>query len=1058
MTVSTANEWARPTVFSGNKVRQLLVPVCNQMTIHDGELLEVAGPYGSWPAHRGPLAGSDGPLTAVLPVIKQSRIRLGWAGNRALTAPSDVLASYQGSIGFRPHEDPHSLRRPQIAALHSIVGYQSSGLTDPALVIMPTGTGKTETMLAWMVAARPEKLLVVVPTTALRNQIAEKFETLGILQRERIVAHTALRPCVGRLEHGFSDPDDARGFLAASNVVVATPNSILACDAESKSILLDSCTHLVVDEAHHAPAPMWSSVIRAFADRPVLLFTATPFRTDGRSLPGRTIFRFPLREAQREKYFSKIDFTSIVALEDSDEELARAAIARLKKDLDKGLDHILLARVKTQAQAEVVHAIYSRLGPQYTPRLVHDRVAPQKTKEALAALRAGASRIVVCVNMLGEGYDLPTLKIAAIHETHKSLSPTIQLIGRIARTESPTPVGTASVFVSQDPEAALSPLRTLLREDPDWDKVLSNITDRAAERAVEISEFDAAFTLTPSQVPVGLLEPKMSAIAFRTDASDWEPDNAAIMYGEDILDGVVSVSSRDDVAWFILEAQGDLRWGDVPGLQPVSYTLVIMYFDRDNGLLFIHGSDTKKKYIKLAEAVLDQAPDQIRGLDPFRVFARLDRLIPTNMGLLDARDRDKRFSMFVGSDIGFALSEAEREHKTNTHVAARAFDDGERVTIAAALSGRFWSMQTATGLSEWRDWCKRQASKLIDKSVDVRTLFGDMIIPVDVKERPPWPLLALEWPWELYLGTGAAQRARFKDATYLLTDVGFQVDDYSDTGPFRFSVVSPEWTVPYTATVGDTGLHYQAVHDDVDVISRGGKLKPLSEWFNDNKPTLFLGSDRLITGDDRLLEPRTDIAPYDKDKFTVIDWGTTNIRVESQGVDRRQDSIQAHMSRYLQQSQQFDVLIDDDRAGEAADLVGLRIDRDQLLVTLVHCKYSSEDTAGGRLKDIYEVCGQAIRGARWRNQCAEPLLKHLDRRTQDYYRTHRKQPYEVGDRAVLLSLRERALLLRPRFVTIVAQPGLSKKKTSDEQLRVIAAAASYVQAVTKGAFVVMCSE
>ncbi|MBE5492943.1 hypothetical protein E3G44_000407 [Mycobacteroides abscessus] len=37
-------------------------------------------------------------------------------------------------------------------------------------------------------------------------------------------------------------------------------------------------------------------------------------------------------------------------------------------------------------------------------------------------------------------------------------------------------------------------------------------------------------------------------------------------------------------------------------------------------------------------------------------------------------------------------------------------------------------------------------------------------------------------------------------------------------------VVSPEWTVPYTATVGDSGLHYQAVHDDVDIISRGGKL------------------------------------------------------------------------------------------------------------------------------------------------------------------------------------------------------------------------------------------
>ncbi|AMU46041.1 hypothetical protein DDK00_20205 [Mycobacteroides abscessus] len=32
-------------------------------------------------------------------------------------------------------------------------------------------------------------------------------------------------------------------------------------------------------------------------------------------------------------------------------------------------------------------------------------------------------------------------------------------------------------------------------------------------------------------------------------------------------------------------------------------------------------------------------------------------------------------------------------------------------------------------------------------------------------------------------------------------------------------MVSPEWTVPYTATVADSGLHYQAVHDDVDILN-----------------------------------------------------------------------------------------------------------------------------------------------------------------------------------------------------------------------------------------------
>ncbi|MGH3761696.1 DEAD/DEAH box helicase family protein [Actinophytocola sp.] len=46
------------------------------------------------------------------------------------------------------------MRRPQIGALHSIVGYWSYGLEAPGIVVMPTGTGKTETMIASRCPAR----------------------------------------------------------------------------------------------------------------------------------------------------------------------------------------------------------------------------------------------------------------------------------------------------------------------------------------------------------------------------------------------------------------------------------------------------------------------------------------------------------------------------------------------------------------------------------------------------------------------------------------------------------------------------------------------------------------------------------------------------------------------------------------------------------------------------------------------------------------------------------------------------------------------------------------
>jgi hypothetical protein len=72
------------------------------------------------------------------------------------------------------------LRSPQIGALHALLAHWTVTV-EPATIVMPTGTGKTETMLAMLIATRPERLLVVVPTDPLREQVAEKFLGLGVL-------------------------------------------------------------------------------------------------------------------------------------------------------------------------------------------------------------------------------------------------------------------------------------------------------------------------------------------------------------------------------------------------------------------------------------------------------------------------------------------------------------------------------------------------------------------------------------------------------------------------------------------------------------------------------------------------------------------------------------------------------------------------------------------------------------------------------------------------------------------------------------------------------------
>ena len=73
----------------------------------------------------------------------------------------------------------------------------------PGTVVMPTGTGNTEAMLSVLVLAGCPKLLVVVPTDAVRTQLAVKCLTLGILKSARcgVLSLSAKQPIVCPLVH-----------------------------------------------------------------------------------------------------------------------------------------------------------------------------------------------------------------------------------------------------------------------------------------------------------------------------------------------------------------------------------------------------------------------------------------------------------------------------------------------------------------------------------------------------------------------------------------------------------------------------------------------------------------------------------------------------------------------------------------------------------------------------------------------------------------------------------------------------------------------------------------
>ena len=92
-----------------------------------------------------------------------------------------------------------------------------------------------------------------------------------------------------------------------------------------------------------------------------------------------------------------------------------------------------------------------------------------------------------------------------------------------------------------------------------------------------------------------------------------------------------------------------------------------------------------------------------------------------------------------------------------------------------------------------------------------------------------------------------------------------------------------------------------------------------------------------------------DFKPYDPNKIAAKDWRGVNIAKESQGLGKDVDSIQRYViKKLLAASPRYDIIFDDDGAGEVADVVAIRHSGRTLKIDLFHCKYAAGAQSSSR--------------------------------------------------------------------------------------------------------------
>lgn len=111
------------------------------------------------------------------------------------------------------------------------------------------------------------------------------------------------------------------------------------------------------------------------------------------------------------------------------------------------------------------------------------------------------------------------------------------------------------------------------------------------------------------------------------------------------------------------------------------------------------------------------------------------------------------------------------------------------------------------------------------------------------------------------------------------------------------------------------------------------------------------------------------------------------------------DSIQYNVIQTLVR-QDYDIVYDDDNAGEIADVITLKLIENEIHVELYHLKFAHEGKITSQIANFYEVCGQAQKSANWKYKEAEEMLNHLLRReikrvamatnVREYIRGHMK--------------------------------------------------------------------
>ncbi|MBB6239948.1 superfamily II DNA or RNA helicase [Pedobacter sp. AK013] len=967
---------------------------------------------------------------------------------------------------FAQKDGKQGLYKNQIGAIGSAMAHFSVR-SEPALITMPTGTGKTAVMIVLAYALQGKKVLVITPSQLVREQIVENFRNPKVLVDKKIIPGGSKLPKVFELTKIIDDSIEWKRILKENDVVVAIPGTLNKISDLRATIGYDTFDVVFVDEAHHSRASSWLNILEAFSFGKQILLTATPFRRDKKDIQARLIYNYPLKNAFEDGLFSKINFVPATAPLSATAEEKNIAIALKAQEVYSARlhqEHRIIIRTDRKKDADDLEQIYIN-HTQLKLVVIHSKLGSSTIRSRISQLTSGEIDGVICVDMMGEGYDFPALKIAAVHIPHKSLAITLQFVGRISRTN--TAEGSIATVIAGEHEFKIDSHQLYKEDTKDWSVILPDLHKMKIQKTEDEQGFFDSFTDVSDEaatVNISYEEP----LALEDD--DFKPFFHAKIYriipapvperdnegnelppvdirrnidfsGTDVFKNPIirhhHVSSIHDVAVHVVAEPRTPSWyGKDDSLKDVNHEFFVTYFDQDNSLLFI-GATSKEtelyehialQYLR-AGALHDMVPL------PFlkRVMAGWQEPRFYNLGLRSRKNKgnSESYKQLLGSQAELSVLPSDKFSYTRGHSFGGAFDTvlKKTVMLGVSTSSKVWTLGD-NKIKYFVEWCAGIARKVGDPEMDnLDSPLSDLDTGKIIDEFPDVAIFFADWDHAQY---GRNTSVVFLDqddqpveeALLCSCDIAIMSKTPSKV-TLEISKNNIAARLEFTLLPKAT-FNYGEDTEHLVVVSRGvalGTPEGFLSIINENPINFFFEDLSKLVG--RVY------FPFKSENFKIINdeqiiannWpADIDVRKEyysdsEKTANNNSSSPMRSIHDYIIDlaKDEYDVVFYDHGSLEIADVIGMKKDK----VQFWHCKKQSGEQPNCSIEDMYEVCGQAIKSVNWANR--KLLLKQMIERADRNQSNSKLRKGTLTDAKTILENFNNPVI--PVAITIV-QPGL----------------------------------